>query len=72
MLQGDGWRGFQLFSFESGERRSIQGIVLSNSCDISEDNQRVVAPKVVFAPIVKLAAIEARFREEGGSCILGF
>jgi hypothetical protein len=30
MLQGDGWRGFQLFIFHSGERRSVQGLVLSN------------------------------------------
>ena len=24
MLQGDGWRGFQLFSFDMGKKRSIQ------------------------------------------------
>lgn len=65
MLQGDGWRGLQLYSFDSGERRPIQGVVLSNSCDISKDNKRVVPPKIVFAPIVKLSAIEARFNDRG-------
>lgn len=65
MLQGDGWRGFQLYSFDAGEKRSVRGIVLSNSCDISKDNERVIAPKIVFAPIFKLAAIEARFKERG-------
>lgn len=65
MLQGDGWQEFKLFSFDTGERRSIRGIVLSNSCDISKDNDRPIAPKVVFAPIVKLDSIEARLRERG-------
>ena len=33
MLQGDGWRGFQLFMFDSGERRSVRGLtkILFNS-----------------------------------------
>ena len=34
MLQGDGWRGFQLFMFDTGKRRSVQGLVISNSCDV--------------------------------------
>lgn len=65
MLQGDGWRGFQLFSFDAGEKRSVRGIVLSNSCDISKDNDRPIAPKIVFAPIVRLSAIEARLKDRG-------
>ena len=63
ILQGDGRKGFQLYSFYKGEKRTVRGIVLSNSCDISEDNDRVIAPKVVFAPIVRLSAIEDRFRD---------
>lgn len=65
MLQGDGWRGFQLYSFDAGEKRVVRGIVLSNSCDISSDNDRVIAPKIVFAPIVKLSAIKARLKTRG-------
>lgn len=65
MLQGDGWRGFQLFSFEAGEKRSVRGIVLSNSCDISANNERVIAPKIVFAPLVALSAIESRLIDRG-------
>lgn len=56
MLQGDGWQGFQLLLFESGERRSVRGMVLSNSCDIDPANKREVPSRVVFAPLVKLAA----------------
>ena len=65
VLQGDGWRGFQVFSFDNGARRTVRGIVLSNSCDISEDNDRVIAPKIVFTPIIRLSAIEARMSDRG-------
>ena len=62
ILQGDGWRGFQFYSFETGQKSEIRGIVLSNSCDISKENERDLAPKIVFAPIIKLSAIEARLK----------
>jgi hypothetical protein len=59
MLQGDGWRGFQLFLFDSGERRSIKGLVLSNSCDISPENSRDLPARVIFAPLVRLSSYRA-------------
>lgn len=65
MLQGDGWRGFQVFSFASGHRNMARGIVLSNSCDVSPENERVLPPKVTFAPVVKLSSIKVRFEERG-------
>ncbi len=65
MQQGDGWRGFQIFSFKSGNVNSVRGIVLSNSCDVSEENARVLPPKVTFAPIVKLARIVGRIEVHG-------
>lgn len=65
VLQGDGWRGFQVFSFTSGHRRRICGIVLSNSCDISIKNQRIQLPKVTFAPIVRLDRLEEIFVGHG-------
>jgi hypothetical protein len=65
MLQGDGWRGFQVFSFTSGNLNPMRGIVLSNSCDVTPGNARVLAPKVTFAPIVKLSKIVERFEAFG-------
>lgn len=62
MLQGDGWRGFQLFKFDTGERRSVQGLVLSNSCDVDPENPRDVPARLIFAPLVKLAAYESLLR----------
>lgn len=65
MLQGDGWRGFQIFSFKSGSVNAARGIVLSNSCDISDENARVLPPNVIFAPIVKLSKLIERFEAHG-------
>lgn len=59
MLQGDGWRGFQLFMFDTGKRRSVQGLVISNSCDVDPNNRRDLPKRVIFAPLVKLATYEA-------------
>lgn len=64
-LQGDGWRGLPLLSYASGERQEVQGILLSNTCDVSPDNVRTLPPKLIFAPIIRLSAIEARFAERG-------
>lgn len=64
-LQGDGWRGLPLFSFASGEKQNVRGILLSNTCDISRENERTLPPKLIFAPIFKLSSIEARFASRG-------
>lgn len=65
MLQGDGLKGFQVFSFKSSKLNRTWGIVLSNSCDVSQENVRVLSPNVVFATIVKLSKIIHRFKAHG-------
>lgn len=65
LLQGDGWHGLELLQFDSGERRAIKGIVLSNTCDVSPENKRDLPSKIVFAPIVKLANYEAALIQAG-------
>jgi len=65
MLQGDVWRDFQIFSFKSGNVNRARGIVLSNSCDVSAENARVLPPNVTFAPIIKLSKIVERFETHG-------
>jgi hypothetical protein len=62
VLQGDGWPGFQLRLLRTGEQRSVQGVVLSNSCDVDPGNPRVVPARVAFAPLVKLSAYERLLR----------
>ena len=62
-LQGDGWRGFKLFDYDSGERRSVRGIVLSNSCDIDPNNTRDFPARILFAPLVKLSRYKSLLEE---------
>jgi hypothetical protein len=54
-LQGDCWSGFEAVNFDTLKKRSLQGIILSNSCDISPDNKRDFPPNVTFAPMVPLS-----------------
>ncbi len=61
-LQGDGWSGFTKLDFNTSERRIISGIVVSNSCDIDEENVSLRERNIVFAPIIPLATYEARLR----------
>ena len=58
MLQGDGWRGFELYSFDENKIVSVFGIVISNSCDISPKNERDKPTRITFSPLVKLAAYQ--------------
>ena len=58
-LQGDGWTGFIVFNFISGERRSVRGLVISNSCDVAAENSTVSGQRVVFAPVIRLERFEA-------------
>lgn len=53
-LQGDGWPAFEIISFETQEKKSVRGIILSNSCDIDSENKRDFPVKINFAPIIRL------------------
>lgn len=65
MLQGDGWRGFILFSFDTAEKRSVRGLILSNSCDVDPENPRDIPARVIFAPLVRLAAYVDLLKKTG-------
>ncbi len=62
LLQGDGWSGLDIISLETTEKKSIKGIILSNSCDISNENIRDIPAHIVFAPIIPLASYENKLR----------
>lgn len=53
-LQGDGWNCLEIINFVNGDRKLIQGILLSNTCDIDTNNKRDFEPNITFAPILKL------------------
>ncbi len=67
-MQGDGWRGFGAIDFHSLDRKTLSGLVLSNSCDLSLENTRATTPNVTFVPIMRLrkylTALEANGHNE--------
>lgn len=54
LLQGDGWNSLDVINIKTTEKKSIKGIILSNSCDISSQNARDIPARIVFAPIFPL------------------
>lgn len=64
-LQGDGWTSLQIVDFGSLEQRSIKGIILSNTCDISPENTRGIPARLSFAPIVKLSKYVSLLKASG-------
>lgn len=62
MLQGDGWSGFERFDRKSGSSRTVNGIVLSNSCDVNPNNPRDVPTRITFAPLIKPSNYENMLR----------
>lgn len=65
ILQGDGWTGFVAVNVESLERRSVRGIVISNSCDVDLSNPRTLVPNILFAPLISVSAYTDRLRSNG-------
>ena len=65
LLQGDGWSSLDIINVETAERKSIKGIILSNSCDISSENTRDVPAHIVFAPIIPLSLYEGLLAQSG-------
>jgi len=65
LLQGDGWTKLQLRNFDTGERGSILGIILSNTCDVAPDNKRDLPTKITFAPLIHLSAYVALLEKIG-------
>lgn len=66
-LQGDVYGGFVSYNPDTGQKKEIRGIILSNTCDISGDNARWTAPRVVYAPIIRLSKLEAVYKQAGVS-----
>lgn len=61
-IQGDGWNGFIKLDFGSADRFPVAGIIISNSCDIDEENRSIRRRNIIFAPIVPLADYVERLK----------
>ncbi|MCB1046546.1 MAG: hypothetical protein KDC10_05025 [Calditrichaeota bacterium] len=64
-LQGDGWHGFSVIHFNTLEKKTITGMVISNSCDIDPNNIRSHEGRVVFAPIVRMGKYRRLLEKNG-------
>lgn len=70
-LQGDGWGKLEVIKCEERdqgpvyERKSVLGIILSNTCDINPDNSHDFPPKISFAPVIPLAAYVKALEQAG-------
>ncbi len=65
LLQGDGWTHLQARRFETGEKESILGIVLSNTCDVTPEHQRDFPVRIAFAPLIPVAAYVGLLQNAG-------
>jgi hypothetical protein len=65
VLQGDGWSRLHLRNFETGEKILINGVVLSNTCDVSPSNKRDLPVNIIFAPLIAVEAYIDRLRKAG-------
>jgi len=64
-LQGDGWKGFIAIKFETLEKKTVSGVIISNSCDINLANVRDFDPKVLFVPLIKLSKYVSLLKDIG-------
>jgi hypothetical protein len=62
LLQGDGWRGFLVFNFQTAERKEVSGVIISNSCDIDPANRRDLPANILFSPFIELSKYIELFR----------
>jgi len=65
LLQGDGWAGLVAINFYSRETKTVNGLVLSNSCDVSSENARKFPVNLLFAPIISLSRFVERLQLTG-------
>lgn len=65
ILQGDGWGKLQIRNFYTGDKISILGIILSNSCDVAPDNERdLPTTGITFASLIPLSSYMTLLKKE--------
>ncbi len=63
--QGDGIDGLPIFNLPELHSKYGKGFVISNTCDVSIDNTRVVPMRLLYAPVLNLEKYENALRESG-------
>ncbi|MCG6154091.1 hypothetical protein [Leptospira bandrabouensis] len=65
ILQGDGLNELLIYNLPNPEQKIGSGIIISNSCDISPDNEKVYNSRVMYAPITSVSKYKALLEEDG-------
>jgi hypothetical protein len=60
-----GGRGSIAIDFVTGSRKEVSGVILSNSCDIAEENERALPVNILFAPLIQLERYTTVLRSIG-------
>lgn len=58
IYQGDGIANMAIYSFKLKQETAVNGIILSNTCDLDLANKRKYAPRIVFCPIKTLGSYQ--------------
>lgn len=64
IYQGDGLTDLLFINLPESETKYRNGMVLSNTCDLSPDNKRLFESRMVYAPIVQLSVYRQILEEE--------
>jgi hypothetical protein len=62
VFQGDGFHDLLFVHLPVMEPGTRKGMIVSNTCDIYRDNERLFEPRMVYAPMLVLASYEEALR----------
>jgi hypothetical protein len=57
VFQGDGIMDLPVINLPDENIRSGKVMILSNTCDIILDNERIFFPRIIYCPILKLSRL---------------
>lgn len=62
IFQGDGIRDLPVINLPDIKIKPFPAIVISNTCDISEENERKIEPKILYCPLLRISKFEIQLR----------
>ena len=66
VYQGDGIKDMLVINLPDEKIGRAPGIILSNTCDISDSNTRIFPSRILYAPIIKFSKYEKAILETSG------
>ncbi len=62
IFQGDGIRDLLVINLPDSKIEPFPAMVISNTCDITPENERKIEPKILYCPIVKISRFETQLK----------